>query len=74
MDIAEKLKRYIQVTGRKQTSVAEGIGMPIKAFNAALNGRTALKAETFVKALGYMGVSVDYFLSFEFPETSKEVS
>jgi transcriptional regulator with XRE-family HTH domain len=74
MDIAERLKRYIEVTGRKQSAVAESVGMPTKTFNAVLNGRAALKAETLMKALDFMGVSADYFFTFEFPETRKEVS
>ena len=74
MDIATRLKRYIEVTGRKQSAVAENLGMSVKTFNSILNGRASLKADVLMKALAFMQISPDSFFAFEFPESRKEVS
>lgn len=71
MKAGEKLKRFLDERGFNQSAVAAGIGMNIKTFNAVLNGRTELKADTLFDVLRFTGTKPETFIRRKFLEDGK---
>ena len=69
MKTGERLKCFLDERGIKQTAVAAAIGMDIKTFNAILNGRIELKADTLIDVLKFTGTPPNKFFTKQFLET-----
>ena len=69
MKAGEKLKLYLDERGFNQSAVAAAIGMNIKTFNAILNGRTELKADTLIDVLRFTGTKPEKFFAKKFLES-----
>lgn len=62
MEVAQKIKEYIETNGLKQTYVAEKSGMEISALNSILNGRTKLTVERLQLICKALNVEPAFFL------------
>lgn len=62
MDVAKKLKAYINEHGLKQTYIAEQSGIDVKTLNAILNGYIRLSVERLEAICKVLNVSPKIFL------------
>lgn len=68
MKTNERLKYFLKARGVSQASVAEGIGMKKTAFNAILNDRAELRADTLEDVCNFIGVTPGYFFRYRVQE------
>ena len=61
MNVAERLRDYLAENGVKQTVIAQKAGIPLHAFNAALNGRRHLRADELCAICDALSVSPEIF-------------
>ena len=68
MKTNERLKHFLKERGVSQAEVAEGIGMKKTAFNAILNDRAELRADTLEDVCKFIGVTPGYFFRYRVQE------
>lgn len=72
MKMGERLKMYLQEKGIKQSVVADRIGMNKKSFNAVLNGRAELKADTLEAVCLFIDVPPTFFFTNQVQENGNK--
>lgn len=63
MDVAQKIKEYIEANGLKQTFVAEKSGIDNATLNAILNGKIRLTVDRLQLICEALNVKPEFFLS-----------
>ena len=61
MEVADKLKAYIEDNGIKQTYIAEKTGIDVKTLNAILNGYVRLSVDRLEAICNVLKVSPKKF-------------
>ena len=62
MDVAQRIKEYIESNGLKQTFVAEKSGIDIATLNAILNGKIRLTVDRLKLICEALDVKPEFFL------------
>lgn len=57
----EKIKKFMEERGIKQSFLKERLGMTASAVNALLNGNRGISAEEYFKICDAFKVPLDYF-------------
>lgn len=63
MDVAQKIKEYLEANGLKQTFVAEKAGIEVAIFNSILNGKTKLTVDRLQLICKALNVEPSFFLN-----------
>lgn len=63
MDVAQRIKEYIESNGLKQTFVAEKSGIDLSVLNSILNGKTKLTVDRLQLICKALDVEPAFFLS-----------
>ena len=63
MDVAQKIKKYIESNGLKQAYVADKTGIDIATLNAILNGRVRLTVDRLKLICEALNVKPEFFLN-----------
>jgi len=62
MEVAQRIKEYIESNGLKQTYVAEKSGIDIATLNAILNGKIRLTVDRLKLICKALDVKPEFFL------------
>lgn len=57
----QRIKRFMEERGIKQSFLKEQIGMTASTVNALLNGNRGISAEEYFKICDALNVPLDYF-------------
>lgn len=63
--VAQSIGEYLKDNGIKQTWLAERLEIPPTTLNGIINGRSELKADTFITICKVLNVSPETFVKGE---------
>lgn len=65
MKVYEKISKYIENHGIKQTYISEKTGIPNNKLSAILNGKRKLEVEEFILILGALNIDANTIISLD---------
>lgn len=68
MEVGEKIKKYLEENGIKQSHLASKVNMPLARLNQSLNGNRKLTFEEYETICWALNVGIDKFLEPRMPK------